>query len=84
MVFEKLGTLGEGRKRKEFEQIAQIVTTFEPEVEDLSDEELAHRTTSSGSASAPARPSTTSCPRPSPPSVRPPAAPSASATSMSS
>ena len=44
MVFEKLGTLGEGRKRKEFEQIAQIVTTFEPEVEDLSDEELAHRT----------------------------------------
>jgi preprotein translocase subunit SecA len=44
LVFEKLGTLGEGRKRKEFEQIAQIVTTFEPEVEDLSDEELAHRT----------------------------------------
>jgi preprotein translocase subunit SecA len=44
LVFEKLGTLGEGRKRKEFEQIAQLVTTYEPEVEDLSDEELAHRT----------------------------------------
>jgi preprotein translocase subunit SecA len=44
LVFEKLGTLGEGRKRKEFEQIAQLVGTYEPEVEDLSDAELAHRT----------------------------------------
>ncbi len=44
MVFEKLGTLGEGRKRKEFEQIAQLVGTYEHEVEDLSDAELAHRT----------------------------------------
>jgi preprotein translocase subunit SecA len=44
LVFEKLGTLGEGRKRKEFEQIAQLVGTYEPEMEDLSDAELAHRT----------------------------------------
>ena len=84
MVFEKLGTLGEGRKRKEFEQIAQIVTTFEPEVEDLSDEELAHRTIEFRERSAPARAWTTSCPRPSPPSVRPRAARSASATSTCS
>jgi preprotein translocase subunit SecA len=44
LVFEKLGTLGEGRKRKGFEQIAQLVSTYEPEMEDLSDAELAHRT----------------------------------------
>jgi preprotein translocase subunit SecA len=44
LVFEKLGTLGEGRKRREFEQIAQLVGTYEPEMEDLSDAELAHHT----------------------------------------
>ena len=44
MVFEKLGTLGEGRKRKEFEHIAQLVGTYEPDVEELGDDELGHRT----------------------------------------
>jgi preprotein translocase subunit SecA len=43
-IFDKLGSLGESRKLKDLASIAQLVNTFEPEVEDLSDEELAHRT----------------------------------------
>jgi preprotein translocase subunit SecA len=44
MVIEKLGQFGEGRKRKELERLVGLVNTFEPEVEDLSDEELATKT----------------------------------------
>ena len=44
MVIEKLGQIGEGRRRKELERLVGLVNTFEPEVEDLSDEELAAKT----------------------------------------
>ncbi|MDQ3210327.1 MAG: preprotein translocase subunit SecA, partial [Actinomycetota bacterium] len=43
-VLDKLSNIGEGRKLKNLESIAQLVNTFEPEVEDLSDEELQART----------------------------------------
>jgi preprotein translocase subunit SecA len=43
-LIEKFGNVGEGRRRKELEQIAQLVNTWEPETEELSDEELAHKT----------------------------------------
>ena len=41
MVIEKLGQFGEGRKKKQLAQVAGLVNTFEPEVEDLTDAELA-------------------------------------------
>jgi preprotein translocase subunit SecA len=44
MVIEKLGQLGEGRKKKQLAQLAELVNTFEPEVEDLSDAELVRKT----------------------------------------
>ena len=44
MVIEKLGQFGEGRKRKQLGQTAGLVNTYEPEVEDLSDAELAAKT----------------------------------------
>ena len=44
MVLGKLSEIGEGRKRKHLEHSAHLVNTFEPEVEDLSDGELAGRT----------------------------------------
>ena len=44
MVIEKIGQLGEGRRKKQLAQLAQLVNTFEPEVEELSDEELAGKT----------------------------------------
>ena len=44
MVIEKIGQIGEGRKVKRLEQIVGIVNTFEPEVEELSDAELAGKT----------------------------------------
>jgi preprotein translocase subunit SecA len=40
VVLEKLGTLGEGRKVKQLQEIARLVGTFEPEMEDRTDEEL--------------------------------------------
>ena len=43
-LIEKFSNVGEGRRRKELEQIAQLVNTWEPETEELSDEELAHKT----------------------------------------
>ena len=43
-IIEKFSNIGEGRRRKELEQIAKIVNTWEPETEDLSDDELGHRT----------------------------------------
>ena len=39
-VLDKISNLGEGRKLKHLESIARLVNTFEPEVEDLSDDEL--------------------------------------------
>ncbi len=44
MVLEKLGQLGEGRRLKRLEQLVGIVNTFEPEVEELTDQELRGKT----------------------------------------
>jgi preprotein translocase subunit SecA len=44
LVLQKLGNLGEGRKVKRYEQLAQLVATFEPEMEDLTDDELRGKT----------------------------------------
>jgi preprotein translocase subunit SecA len=44
LVLQKLGSIGEGRKVKRYEQLAQIVGTYEPEMADLTDEELAAKT----------------------------------------
>ncbi|HXF36456.1 MAG TPA: preprotein translocase subunit SecA, partial [Actinomycetota bacterium] len=44
MVIEKLTSIGEGRKLRRLERLVGIVATFEPEVEDLSDAELAAKT----------------------------------------
>ena len=41
---DKFSNIGEGRRRKELEQLAQLVNTWEPEIEDLSDDALAHKT----------------------------------------
>ena len=43
-LIDKFSNIGEGRRRKELEQLAKLVNTWEPEIEDLSDEELAHKT----------------------------------------
>ncbi len=48
MVFEKLGEFGGGRKRKRYEQVVQLVATYEPEVEDLSEGELRAKTAEFG------------------------------------
>ncbi len=37
---EKLGTLGEGRKRKRLAEYVRLVNSFEPEIEELTDSEL--------------------------------------------
>jgi len=44
VVLEKLGTLGEGRKRRNLSSVAELVNTYEPEIEELSDDQLAHKT----------------------------------------
>ena len=44
MVLEKIGQLGEGRKLKRLEQLVRIVNTFEPELEELTDEQLRAKT----------------------------------------
>lgn len=44
-IIEKFSNVGEGRRRKELEQVAKLVNTWELETEELSDEELAHKTT---------------------------------------
>ena len=41
---DRFSNIGEGRRRKELEQLATLVNTWEPEIEDLSDEDLAHKT----------------------------------------
>jgi preprotein translocase subunit SecA len=44
VVLDKIANLGEGRKRKNLESISQLVLTYEPEFEDLSDAELLAKT----------------------------------------
>ena len=44
MVFDKLMSGGDSRKLKRYEHLVGIVNTFEPEVEDLSEQELAAKT----------------------------------------
>jgi preprotein translocase subunit SecA len=44
LVLEKITSLGEGRKVKTLEAIAKLVNTFEPEIEELSDDELRGKT----------------------------------------
>ena len=44
MVLDKITNLGEGRKRKKLDSIAQLVATYEPEIRDLTDEELTAKT----------------------------------------
>ena len=44
MVIEKLGQIGEGRKRRRMEDIVRLVNSFEPEIEELRDEELPTKT----------------------------------------
>ena len=43
-LIEKFSNIGEGRRRKELEHLAQVVNTWEPEIEELSDDELAAKT----------------------------------------
>ena len=43
-ILDKISNIGEGRKLKNLEAIAQLVNTFEPEIEDLSDDELRGKT----------------------------------------
>jgi preprotein translocase subunit SecA len=44
VVLDKVLSIGEGRKVKKLEDVVRLVTTFEPELEDLSDEELRAKT----------------------------------------
>ncbi|MEA2579835.1 MAG: preprotein translocase subunit SecA [Actinomycetota bacterium] len=44
MVLDKLANLGEGRRIKHLSSMAQLVTTYEPEMEELSDDELTGKT----------------------------------------
>ena len=44
MVLDKIANLGEGRKRKNLDSLAQLVLTYEPELEDLTNEELRGKT----------------------------------------
>jgi len=41
---EKIGQFGEGRRLKRLEQLVRIVNTFEPEIEELTDEQLRAKT----------------------------------------
>ena len=75
-VFNKILHLGEGRKVKALEAIVPEVGAFEPEIQKLSDDQLAAKTTG--------RISTTSCPRRSPSSGKRPGGCWASATTTSS
>jgi preprotein translocase subunit SecA len=40
MVLNKIANIGEGRKLKDLQALARLVNTYEPEVEDLTDQEL--------------------------------------------
>jgi preprotein translocase subunit SecA len=43
-LIDRFSNIGEGRRRKDLEQLAKLVNTWEPEIEDLSDDQLAHKT----------------------------------------
>ncbi|MGZ8566694.1 MAG: preprotein translocase subunit SecA, partial [Actinomycetota bacterium] len=43
-VLDKISNLGEGRKLKALQELARLVNTYEPEIEELSDDELRGRT----------------------------------------
>ncbi len=43
-VLDKISNLGEGRKLKHLESLAKLVNTFEPEIEELTDDELRAKT----------------------------------------
>jgi preprotein translocase subunit SecA len=43
-VLDKIANIGEGRKRKDLADLAKLVNTYEPEVEELSDDELRAQT----------------------------------------
>ncbi|MGZ8586001.1 MAG: hypothetical protein ACXWXP_11095, partial [Actinomycetota bacterium] len=43
MVIQKIGSFGEGRRLKELQRIVGLVNTFEPEIEELSDQQLRDR-----------------------------------------
>ncbi len=43
-IIDKISNMGEGRKLKRLEELARLVNTFEPEIEDLSDDELRGKT----------------------------------------
>ena len=43
-IIDKLSNIGEGRKLKNLQELASLVNTFEPEVEDLTDDELRAKT----------------------------------------
>jgi preprotein translocase subunit SecA len=44
LVLDKIGQLGEGRKRKRLQDLVAITNSFEPEIEELSDEQLRGKT----------------------------------------
>jgi preprotein translocase subunit SecA len=44
VVLNKIANLGEGRKLKDLQALARLVNTYEPEVEELSDDDLRART----------------------------------------
>ncbi|HEX2025846.1 MAG TPA: preprotein translocase subunit SecA, partial [Actinomycetota bacterium] len=44
MVVSKITQIGESRKRRHYDHLAGLVATFEPEVEELSDDQLRART----------------------------------------
>ena len=44
MVLDKLASLGEGRRLKRLQELAQLTTSFEPDVDDLTDAQLRART----------------------------------------
>src|SRR3954468_8904966 len=44
MVLDKITNLGEGRKRKKLDSVAQLVATYEDEIKDLSDQGIAAKT----------------------------------------
>ena len=43
-IIDKFSNIGEGRKLKRLEELARLVNTYEPEIEDLDDEELRAKT----------------------------------------
>jgi preprotein translocase subunit SecA len=44
-IIDKISNMGEGRKLKRLEELARLVNTYEPEIEELSDDELRGKTT---------------------------------------